>query len=154
MDHPRDKELEELLHRQLSKLPLRKAPSTLIPRVLAAIEAKSRLPWWKRPWPTWPNQWRLLSIPVLLAVCFAMVFGAVQISEWNSVQLFSQNLSGSLGGIVPLFKAGLTLLKAALTSTAALGHHWLLLGAAVVFIMYFACIGIGTACFRLACCKR
>ena len=43
-----------LVDRELRQLPSPRAPHTLLPRVLAAVEQWTRRPWYARAWFTWP----------------------------------------------------------------------------------------------------
>ena len=54
MDENREKKLEELIHRELRQLPERPAPATLVHRVMLAVHARARRPWWERSWVGWP----------------------------------------------------------------------------------------------------
>ena len=54
-------DLEHLTDRALRALPSPRAPRTLLPRVLAAVAAEARRPWYGRAWLTWPLQWQVLS---------------------------------------------------------------------------------------------
>jgi len=65
-------DLERLVDRELRRLPLPRAPQTLLPRVMAAVEARVRAPWYRRPWRTWPIGWRLASA----AACAVVVAAA------------------------------------------------------------------------------
>ena len=58
-------QLEERVHAELRRLPYPAAPSTLLPRVLAAVDAWARRPWYTRAWFTWPLGWQVASIVVL-----------------------------------------------------------------------------------------
>jgi hypothetical protein len=60
-------DLERLIDRELRALPAPRAPRTLLPRVMAAVEA-SRQPWYSRAWLTWPIGWQVASIALLLGV--------------------------------------------------------------------------------------
>jgi hypothetical protein len=59
-------ELERFVDRHLRMLPAPSAPSTLLPRVLAAARAWSTRPWYTREWFTWPLGWQLGSVLLLL----------------------------------------------------------------------------------------
>lgn len=65
-------DLERLVDRELRQLPLPRAPHTLLPRVMAAAEARMGAPWYRRAWRTWPIGWRLASA----AACAAVVVAA------------------------------------------------------------------------------
>jgi hypothetical protein len=64
--HPID--LETLVSRELARLPALRAPHTLLPRVLATVQAWSRRPWYAREWFTWPVVWQLTSIAALIVI--------------------------------------------------------------------------------------
>ena len=46
--------LEAFVHRALRELPAERAPAELEARVLAALQARRRLPWWQAGWRSWP----------------------------------------------------------------------------------------------------
>ena len=71
-----DFDLDRELDRELKRLPGPRAPRTLLPRVMAAVGAPRVLPWYSRPWITWPR-----ALQVLSAVLFA---GAIA-GAWSLV---------------------------------------------------------------------
>jgi len=66
-------ELEQKVDRELRRLPAPRAPHTLLPRVLAAVEAWVNRPWYTRAWFTWPVGWQVASV-ALLALIIAGVW--------------------------------------------------------------------------------
>lgn len=54
-------DLEQRMRDELARLPSPVAPATLLPRVLAAVDAWLNRPWYARAWFTWPLGWQLLS---------------------------------------------------------------------------------------------
>jgi len=58
-------ELERRVHEELQRLPSPLAPDTLVPRVLAAVEAWASRPWYARAWFTWPLGWQIASVIAL-----------------------------------------------------------------------------------------
>jgi len=50
MNEQNEKQLEQLVHRELRKLPELPAPETLVHRVMLAVHAKEHRPWWQRSW--------------------------------------------------------------------------------------------------------
>jgi hypothetical protein len=67
--HDDNDELEALVDRELQRLPLPRAPHTLLPRVMAAVEVWAQRPWYTRAWFAWPLAWRIASLaPVALFV--------------------------------------------------------------------------------------
>ena len=55
-------DLERRVHDELRRLPAPLAPGTLLPRVLAAVDAWARRPWYARAWFTWPIGLRVASV--------------------------------------------------------------------------------------------
>src|ERR1700730_9576250 len=64
--HPVD--LEPLVDRELRQLALPRAPHTLLPRVLAAVQAWAQRPWYQRAWFTWPVAWQVAASAALLVI--------------------------------------------------------------------------------------
>jgi hypothetical protein len=64
-------DLESIVQRELERLPLPRAPRTLLPRVMAAVDAWTHRPWYAREWLTWPRGWQALSIVALAVVVAA-----------------------------------------------------------------------------------
>jgi hypothetical protein len=65
-------ELERVLDRELKALSGPRAPRTLLPRVLAAVEIAARRPWYARPWLAWPAAVQGLSLAVGLLLVAAL----------------------------------------------------------------------------------
>ena len=63
-------DLEQRVHRELQRLPGPMAPHTLLPRVLAAVDAWARRPWYTRAWFTWPLGWQIASVALVAAVAY------------------------------------------------------------------------------------
>jgi hypothetical protein len=59
-------ELEKHVDRALADLPPLAAPGTLLPRVLAAVQAWAERPWYQRAWLTWPVGLQVASAALLL----------------------------------------------------------------------------------------
>jgi hypothetical protein len=55
-------DLERRIHEELRRLPDPLAPGTLLPRVLAAVDAWANRPWYARAWFTWPLGWQIASV--------------------------------------------------------------------------------------------
>ena len=63
--HPAD--LEVLSDAELRRLPVPRAPRTLLPRVLAAVATWSMRPWYARAWFTWPVAGQIAATLALTA---------------------------------------------------------------------------------------
>lgn len=71
-------DLEDVVDRALKELPAPRAPRTLLPRVMAAIESGRvepvpASPPRTRPWVTWPLAWQVASIAVVIALGMGVV---------------------------------------------------------------------------------
>ena len=70
--HPADPtDLAWQVDRALRALPTPKAPRTLVPRVMAAVEL-SLAPWYTRAWLTWPAVWQVASVTALALLVVAL----------------------------------------------------------------------------------
>lgn len=65
-------DLAAAVDRELRRLPAPHAPETLLPRVLAAVDAWARRPWYTRAWFAWPAVWRAASVAALALLVFGL----------------------------------------------------------------------------------
>ena len=150
MEHETDKQWEELLDRKLRDLPEREAPATLIPRVLAAIEARARLPWWRRSWWHWPPLARILALVLLGVVVGGMAYLLAGVEHSLVVAAVEQQAVDWLARLTPFWNACVTLGNAAALVLRQCGNL-LLFGAVFLCVgMYLSCLALGTVCYRLA----
>lgn len=61
-------ELESLASRTLPGLPGPKAPTTLLPSVLAQLERARRRPWYRRAWRYWPPACQAVGAVAIVAM--------------------------------------------------------------------------------------
>jgi hypothetical protein len=64
-------ELERRVHAQLRRLPDPMAPASMLPRILAAVDAWANRPWYARAWFTWPIAWQVASVVFVAAAFYA-----------------------------------------------------------------------------------
>ena len=81
MSNDNERRLQEEIDAWLHALPPRTAPRTLLPRVLAAIQSRAALPWYRKSWQTWPPVWRVASLTMLLSL-----FGGLCLAGWELPQ--------------------------------------------------------------------
>ncbi len=143
-----DPELEQSVDAALRRLPDLEAPATLVPNVLALLEARARQPWWQRPWFQWPRAIRLLSVAAVVLVVGSLLWVGVPAVGQLDVAGWWQGLAGRLGGLSALWKAGVSLLEALRLAFEA-SKVWVLGCAALLVTMYLAGLGMGTACVRV-----
>lgn len=114
-------DLERKVDGDLRRLPAPRAPHTLLPRVMAAVEAWARRPWYTRAWFTWPIGWQVASI-VLLALVAA--------GGWM--------LPAAPPSVVVTTNAGMVLWRTILEPFLAYAF-------AIVVVMCLACAAFGAA---------
>jgi hypothetical protein len=85
MDY-RDSELDD----ELRRLPAPRAPRTLLPRVMAAVELAAEqqeaAPWYSRAWVTWPRGLQVASATAVLLVAAAVIWGIPAASLASTTQ--------------------------------------------------------------------
>ena len=142
------------LDRRLKALPTRRAPATLAPRVMAALAARERLPWYRRTWWQWPPPAKMLSLSVAFVALGLLTWLAVYGStDGLATSLLARLRAGteSLTPIWSLFTSLAEALTIVLRQTTAIA--WFLV---VGFLLsaYLSCIGVGTALYRIALPRR
>jgi hypothetical protein len=112
---PQNDPLAAWTDRTLKQLPLRPAPPSLMMQVLAAIRRQALLPWYRRPWLTWPKGMQLASAFTLSALLGLVVWLVTQSgapAEASSVAIRAEASVSLLGWIADtLGRAVLTLLR-------------------------------------------
>lgn len=148
MNSPHDKQLERAVDRALKSLPELSAPDTLLSRVMAALGSQPVLPWYRRPWPTWPVRWRAVSFAVLLVVFGALCFGGIALSRqpWM-ISAMSEPVRWvtDLGVFCNLLQV---LGQVVFAVVQKLGTRFMVACALVAASSYCTCIGLGTVLVR------
>lgn len=141
--HPVD--LETLVDRELRQLPALRAPHTLLPRVLAAVQQWSQRPWYARAWFTWPVAAQIASAAalVLIVVGSALLIAGAQIAvDETSARLLSR--------VAPLAQGAEATVNAARVVWRALIAPLLVYAFGLVVLMCLACAAFGTALNHVA----
>ena len=141
--HPAD--LETLVDRELRRLPAPRAPHTLLPRVLAAVQQWSQRPWYARAWFTWPAAAQIASAAalILLLVASALLITNAQIAV-------GQTSARLLTGVAPLAQRAEATINAARVVWRALIEPLLVYAFGLVVLMCLACAAFGTALNHVA----
>ena len=137
------------IDQELKSLPELQAPSTLIPRVSAAIEQRRSAPWYRQPWHAWPVLMRAAAL-VILAVFFAsLCFGAWRLPDTENYLAATRHAAGWLSGLTSLWNALNALIGTLAQAVQQLGRGFLLGCLAAVALAWAMCLGLGTVCVRL-----
>jgi hypothetical protein len=154
MNSDYEKQLEARIDRELRRLPELAAPATLIPRVMAAIEGRAAVRWYRRPWLEWPLPARGVSFGLLLAVFGGVGFGIWALLGTPGFAAASGELAG-LGSFIAMAQNTLNVVAGALVlGVKQLGTGFMIGVCAAVALGYVLCVGLSTLCVRLAFARR
>ena len=154
MNKQMSSEYEERLQAEmdalLKGLPQRTAPPTLLRRVMAAIESRAALPWYRQSWQMWPAALRVASLVILLSL-----FGGLCLAGWKLPQADAYastvgQLSQWLSGVCALWNVLSVLFTAALAMVKQLPAGFIAACLISLGLGYGLCIGLGAAWLRFA----
>ena len=135
-------DLERLVGRELNRLPGPRAPETLLPRVMAAVDAASRRPWYTRAWFTWPVGWQAASASVAVAALTVVIMMLPDVTSLFRQAPVVSNVSGEVSAAAEQVET--------VTTTARVLWRALLAPVVpyafgLVLVMSLACVVFGTA---------
>jgi hypothetical protein len=145
-----DNELEAQIDRELKSLGELRAPVTLAPRVLRAIEQRAARPWYQRAWQTWPAGLQAVSLVMLLAMFGGLCFGAWTLTHSGAGEAAMQEAGEWFSALDTISRTLTVLADAASLSVHQLGTGVIAGCLAVLIMAWIACVGLGTMCVRLA----
>ncbi|HUN26871.1 MAG TPA: hypothetical protein VMU67_11210 [Steroidobacteraceae bacterium] len=135
-------ELERLIGRALGERPLERAPVSLEPRLLAALERRALRPWWQRGFAAWPAGPRALFL--------AGAVGGVALLWWALAHLSRAGVPGqALAHVNALLaiprdagQAFLAIGELGVRLLAAIPREWLYGGVLAGAALYAALFGL------------
>ena len=144
--HPAD--LETLVGRELRRLPMPRAPHTLLPRVLAAVQAWAQRPWYQRAWFTWPHRWQIASVAALILIILG---GAVLLPiTIAAAGAAASTVTGRvMEDVAPVAQFAEATTNAARVIWRALLAPVVVYAFALVLLMWLACAALGAALSRV-----
>lgn len=142
--------LERRMHRELRKLPELRAPETLVHRVMLAVHAKERQPWWQCPWPTWPLPAQWISSVLFAATVVALIYFGAQAWQLAGIGNPLDRIWLWLLSLAPLRDWLVAQVNAVALMIEKGGQKYLFIGLGIAATMYLFCVATGTACYRLA----
>lgn len=142
------RDVENFIHRSLTSLPDRRAPLTLEARVLAEIDRRAALPWWRRSLAHWPAPARGAFIVVSAAAAALLVA--------MSMALVRNAGAADAAGEVASRFAWLVVVRETFTALAGGGGSvfgaipalWIYGALAAFAACYATLIGVGAAAYR------
>src|SRR5881394_2966431 len=142
----RQEQLERQMHRELRRLPELRAPETLVHRVMLAVHAKERQPWWQRPWLTWPRPAQVISSVLFAAMVAAAIYFGAQASQAAGIGNPLDKIWLWIVSLAPLWDSMVALVNAVALVLQKVGQVYLFIGLGVAATMYLFCVATGTAC--------
>jgi len=138
-------DLETLVERALRRLPAPRAPHTLLPRVLAAVQEWSQRPWYARAWFTWPIGGQIVSAAALILI---VVGSALLMMSAQSA--LDQTTARIFGGVTPVAHQAEAMLNAARVVWRAVIEPFAGYVFVLVALMCLACLAFGTVLNHVA----
>jgi hypothetical protein len=145
-----NQEMERMLRRELRELPDLQAPETLFHRVMLAVHERAQLPWWRCSWQGWPPGFQALALVLLIGVAASVSYLASLTIQAADLSVLTTAFEPWLNPVRSGWEVLGTVVNAGFLVFKAGGQQVLLLGAVLVFGFYFACVGLGSACARVA----
>ena len=140
--------LEHLVHRTLREAAPRRAPATLEGRVLAEIERRAALPWWRKSYVHWPVAMRASFLLVLAVVVKAVLMAVVFVESGLDSGEFTRVLAPQFAQLDRIrgFVAGVADFGA--TVFHAIPPVWVYGSLALFAACYVTLLGVGAAAYR------
>ena len=142
-------DLEVVTSRELRQLPAPRAPHTLLPRVLAAVNRWTLRPWYERAWFTWPLGWQIASAVALALVVVesGMLLSGARAAAVATVSTFAAPAMGEVAGVTG---RAVMAANAAAVLWRAIGQPVVPYVFALVMLMCLACAAFGAALTYIA----
>jgi hypothetical protein len=149
-----EKKLEVEIDHELKALPEITAPATLVSRVMAAIELRAALPWFRRAWHTWPSPLQGLFLVTMVALFSGICFGVWEASHTATFGLAVHKVGGWFSGLSAIYTALNALAGAIVAMIKQVNSAVLMALLCAAGLGYALFLGLGTVYFRLAFAKR
>jgi hypothetical protein len=143
-----DEKLEQLVHRTLRDLPARRAPRSLGQRVLAEIERRAALPWWRKSFAHWPVAARAGFIVLCVGLVMLLLTLGVSLTAGFEAGQYQQAFAHEFAWM----ESGRAIVNALGDFLSIMGRNipplWLYGGLAFFAAMYAALFGLGAAAYK------
>lgn len=150
MNPNHDQELEEAIRRELRALPELSAPDSLAQSVMATIERRANVPWYRRSWANWPISFQVVSLAAMLLL-FAGLFVAGRDLLQTQPALHVAHQAGKWFSGLNTIGSMLNILgESAILAAKQLGLAVVIFGLAAAALAYAIFLGLGTVYVRLA----
>ncbi len=154
MDREYQDRLEQLVDLELKQLPEPQVPERLLERVLSAIEADERKPWWKKSWSCWPPAIQGTFLSALMVFAGALIYTLSLTPTDLPVQWLQTRFGGIYALLASCASALVTLANALLLMITALFSSWVVVAISAGAFLYASSFAVGLAWFRVALNRR
>ena len=141
-------DLEQFIHRALRELPEHPAPRTLELRVLAEIERRRALPWWRQSYAHWPVAVRGAFLVLSAVAAAVLVAGLVLLARRPEATAVAGALSDRSAAMLVLRSLAQAGSQAIYGVIHAIPSLWLYGALAFLAVCYATVIGVGAAAYR------
>jgi len=142
--------LEQLIHRELKRLPEVPAPATLVHRVMLAAHRQAEQPWWRQSWIAWPAWFRILFVLGTAALACGLVAGLAHLWGHFTLPDIQSELADHLSFLRPFWCLVVALFTALARVMSLVKPVWFYGAAILAGALYIASVGLGTLCYRVA----
>jgi hypothetical protein len=149
-----ERKLEAAIDLELKGLPGLTAPDTLSRRVMAAIERRATVPWYRTAWQNWPLSVRIPALALLVVFFGALCFGVWKLPHTEVATAGAAKVSGWFSVFVTLWNALNAVVGVLVLAIKQLGTGLLAAILGAIVLAWVMCLGVGTACVRLAWARR
>jgi len=154
MKPDRENQLEHQVDQLLKRLPEMDAPRTLTLRVMAAIHARTALPWYRQSWQTWPVPLQAVTLIVLVGSFGGFFYAAWELTRAAGYSAVQQEIGEMFSGASAIWNVIAVLLSAVRLVVERLGTGFIVGCIAAAALAYALFIGLGTVYVRLAFAQR
>lgn len=145
-DH--NEKLERLIQQAVRGLPPRRAPQSLERRVLAEIERRAALPWWRQSFVHWPIAARAVFLVLCVGIVKLFIMGTIwALAGFDSVQ-FQNAFATRFGWMESGIALGSSIAGFFEVVIRNIPPFWLYGGLAFFATLYAALFGLGAAAYR------
>jgi hypothetical protein len=139
-----EKNLERCVSAALRDLPSRRAPRALQSRVLAELERRAALPWWRKSFAHWPMAMRGVFLVTSAALAVALVWALAGINTTQAVKI----VAADFAWLQTVRNLGESVVSFGAIMIRGIPAVWLYGGAIAFVSLYAALFGLGTAAYR------
>ena len=149
-----EKRLESEIDRELKALPELVAPPSLLLRVMAAIESRLNLPWYRQSWQGWTLALRAVSLVILLGLFCGLCFATWKFTHTEAFAAAMQRPIGWLSGLGAILHAVSVVLGSLVLAVKQLNTAVIIGCLVALGVGYAMCLGLGTVYLRLGLARR